>query len=127
MSLVGGYKILDFKRKPVEYGGDDAVEIDGIYEAIEGNYDKALLVSGLSVVYDNGDDTTTQVDYPDFFANFALTNSGYKSTIEIEPVEATETKYSGATEKILIVGKEGTIEFFAVGSNEYGQDDKPTK
>lgn len=42
----GGYKIIDFNGAILS---GEAVEITGIYESIVNNYDKAILVSGVSL------------------------------------------------------------------------------
>lgn len=43
----GGYQILDLKGNNFTVG--EAVTIDGIYEKIEGNYHKALLLENFSL------------------------------------------------------------------------------
>lgn len=46
MSLKGGYKVIDFKAMPLS---GNATTIPGIYEAIEGNFHKRLIASGIVV------------------------------------------------------------------------------
>lgn len=43
----GGYKIIDLKDKPLTTGGAFAT-IAGIYQAVENNYRKPLLLSGIN-------------------------------------------------------------------------------
>lgn len=59
MSLKGGYKIVDFKGKALS---TTAVVIPGIYDAIEGNYSKPLLASGI-VITISGLDTEYADEY----------------------------------------------------------------
>ena len=47
MSLKGGYKIIDFKDINLVTG--TASTIAGVYDAIESNYRKAILISGISI------------------------------------------------------------------------------
>ena len=72
----GGYKIIDLKNVELN---DDAVTIDGIYEAIEGNYKKALLLTGLCIdgVEYAGAFTTASVDD----GNYIMMVYGYTITI----------------------------------------------
>lgn len=44
--LKGGYKIIDLKNLSLS---DESVTIPGIYESIEGNYRKPLLLSGINL------------------------------------------------------------------------------
>ena len=48
MAIKGGYKIIDLQDIDITVGGD-GVTIAGIYTAIENNYRKPLLISGLSL------------------------------------------------------------------------------
>lgn len=56
--IKGGYRIIDFKDTPLVIEGATMM-IEGIYESVEGNYRKPLLLSGLVI---NG------VEKPDVFA-----------------------------------------------------------
>lgn len=47
MSLKGGYQILDFKN--VSLADGTAKTIPGVYDTLEGNYDKAVMLSGLQI------------------------------------------------------------------------------
>lgn len=47
MSLKGGYKIIDFKDINLVTG--TASTIAGVYDAIERNYRKAILISGIVI------------------------------------------------------------------------------
>lgn len=44
--MRGGYKIINFKNVPLETGGATMM-VDGIYEEIEGNHHKAIMISNL--------------------------------------------------------------------------------
>ena len=44
----GGYKIIDFKDKPLVTGGSP-LKIEGIYDTVEDSYLKPLLLSGLNI------------------------------------------------------------------------------
>lgn len=75
MSLRGGYLICDLKGKDV----NTSQTIDGIYEKLEGNLGKPVLVSGIVI---------NDVDYKDCYCamsvdgtDIILSNAGYKFTI----------------------------------------------
>ena len=48
MAIKGGYKIIDLHDTDITVGGD-GVTIAGIYNAIEHNYRKPILISGLHI------------------------------------------------------------------------------
>ena len=77
--LNGGYKIINLRGFAL---GTEATVIDGIYEAIEGNYGKAIMLSGLTI---------GGVEKPDAFVtanvdsgNFVIEVYGQKITITDE-------------------------------------------
>ena len=70
MSLKGGYKISDFKDTNLVTG--KASTIEGVYDAIESNYRKALLISG--IVIDG-------VEKADCFVSFTISSGNYVSEI----------------------------------------------
>lgn len=46
--MRGGYKIINFKNVPLETGGATMM-IEGLYNEIESNFNKPLLISGLNI------------------------------------------------------------------------------
>lgn len=64
MSLKGGYKIIDLKNNDLTSSNT----IDGVYDAIEGNYGKPILLSG--IVIDG-------VEKDDIFVNIEVSGSDY--------------------------------------------------
>ena len=65
MSKNGGYKIIDLRGRPLT---GDAQTIPGIYEEIEGNYYKSLLLSGVNV---------GGVERPDLYTGASLSGANY--------------------------------------------------
>lgn len=61
----GGYKIIDLKDNSLS---NDAVTIEGIYEAIEGSYRKPLLLSGVNI---------GGTEKPDVFVEANVSGSDY--------------------------------------------------
>lgn len=74
--LNGGYKIIDLQG--VALSGE-AVIIDGIYEAIEGNFGKAIMLSGFNVGGIEKDDVFVNVNVDS--GNFVIEVYGQKLTI----------------------------------------------
>lgn len=68
----GGYTIADFKGKPLTANNSTETHIDDLYETIEGNYRKRIVVSGLVI-------GTTE--YPDFEAVPYLASTTFKIPI----------------------------------------------
>lgn len=71
----GGYRIIDLQDKLITLDSETGVEIPGIYEAIEGNYRKALLISGLTTT--DGEVTPTITEFGDFFATARIVESDF--------------------------------------------------
>ena len=67
--IKGGYKIINLKGVSLKSGV--AQNIKGTHKAIESNYGKATLLSGLTV---NG------TDYQDMFVNFTVSGTNYVAT-----------------------------------------------
>lgn len=65
--IKGGYQILDLKGTPFNEGAY-TMTLDGIYEVLEGNYGKPVLLSGLVV---NGK------EYGDCFVDVNLNGTTY--------------------------------------------------
>lgn len=59
MSRRGGYQLIDLKGIDLSSAG--TIKIDGIYAAIEGNYNKRVVVSGLVIGATEFDDITADV------------------------------------------------------------------
>ena len=66
MALTGGYKIIDLHDVNLVVDGSP-VKIPGVYEAIESNYRKATILSGMTL---NG------VERPDRWVNFGTGSDG---------------------------------------------------
>lgn len=47
--MSGGYKIIDFHNVNLVTGTENPVSVSGIYSAIENNYRKALMFSGIVI------------------------------------------------------------------------------
>lgn len=73
MSEKGGYKIINFSGMLKKVGVAESVNIPGIYEAIEDNYGKALLLAGLAVEVSEG----SVVEYNDVFANPIISSTSF--------------------------------------------------
>lgn len=67
---TGGYHIIDLQGIVLTKG--TPATVTGIYESIEGSYQKALLLSGLNV----GD-----IEYPDAFVAPILSETTYTITV----------------------------------------------
>lgn len=77
MSRKGGYQIVDFKN--VSLTADDETTVAGVYEAIEGNYNKRLVVSGIVIGSTEYDDVT--VDAAVVGTDFVFRAYGYKFVV----------------------------------------------
>lgn len=65
----GGYKIIDFRDVNITTG--TGATVSGIYESIEKNHRKAILISGITI--DN-------VEKPDCFVDCEVSGSNYTFT-----------------------------------------------
>lgn len=89
MSMTGGYKIIDFKGINLESG--TAVSIPGIWDAIESNYHKPTLISGLVV---------DGVERNSVFAEFTISSSEYVAAVtggSIAVTDADNVTYTAAS------------------------------
>lgn len=77
MSRKGGYQIVDFKNVSLTAG--DETTVAGVYEAIEGNYNKRLVVSGIVIGSTEYDDVT--VDVVVVGTDFVFRAYGYKFVV----------------------------------------------
>lgn len=77
MSRKGGYKIVDFENVSLIAGNKKTVA--GVYEAIEGNYNKRLVVSGIVIGLTKYDDVT--VDAVVVGTDFVFRAYGYKFVV----------------------------------------------
>lgn len=69
----GGYKIVDLKDNNFTIGGS-AITIPGIYNEIESNHRKAVLLSGIVI---------SGVEKPDRFVTFGVESGDYVAVIAI--------------------------------------------
>lgn len=90
--MRGGYQIIDFQNVPIVTGTE--ATIPGIYKAIQANYRKATLFSGM--VLDSA-------EVPDFFCKLTLGATGYTGTIDVSYTDDT----SAVATKILIDSDDG--------------------
>ncbi len=75
--LKGGYQIVDLKSVPLTYIEDtpsNSFIVEGVYEQIEGNYGKPLLLSGFVL---NG------TSYPDQWIKTTMVGSDYNITVAV--------------------------------------------
>ena len=68
---LGGYKILDLKGNDFTIGGS-AIKVDGIYEAAEHSYGKALQIANYSL---GGVEKNAR------YCNFGINNQNYVSEV----------------------------------------------
>lgn len=80
MSRKGGYKIIDFKNIEIK---ETATEFPEIYEEIEGNYGKLLILSGIHI---------DGVDYPDVAPVIDLVGDEYHACIGHSVAVSGDTK-----------------------------------
>ena len=78
--MRGGYQIINFKGTPLETEGA-VMMIDGIYDAIEGNYGKPIMCSG--VVIDGK-------EINEFYSNPTLSGTDFKITINDKTITITD-------------------------------------
>lgn len=92
----GGYQILDFNGANFTVG--NAVKVDGIWEKVEGNYHKVLLVENLS--FRNVEQTAFWVTATSGDNNYTLLGyEGYTITVTNED-EITFTESNPASFKV---------------------------
>lgn len=76
--MKGGYQIIDFRG--VDFTVGTATKVDGVYERIEGNYNKALLIENFSI--GGVEQNATWVVETTNSANYVLIGlSGYNITV----------------------------------------------
>lgn len=81
MSLKGGYKIIDLKGIDVT---QSTMMIEGIYESIESNYGKPLLISGIVIEGVEKDDVFVQATLNGTAYEFEV----YSYTIQVQDTDA---------------------------------------
>lgn len=106
---IGGYQILDFKKSALST--EAGVTIEGLYEILEGNIGKRVVVSGLVIGDTEYNDATVEVTVSG--TDFVFTVYGYDIAIDDddEVTVATHTiEVPLATETVAgIVKKAGYI------------------
>lgn len=90
----GGYMILDFKDNVLTAG--TAKVIDGVYEALEGNYRKRVVLSGLVIGDTEYNDIEIAVTISS--SNFVFSCYGYNFTIDDDD-KVTATAITNAKSK----------------------------
>lgn len=85
MSLKGGYKIIDLKGIDVT---QSAMMVEGVYESIESNYGKPLLISGIVIDGVEKDDVFVQATLNGSAYEFEL----YGYTIQVQDTDAVGVK-----------------------------------
>ena len=85
MSLKGGYKIIDLKGVDVT---KSTLMIKGIYESIESNYGKPLLISGIVIDGVEKDDVFVQATLNGTTYEFEV----YGYTIQVQDTDAVGVK-----------------------------------
>lgn len=73
MSKKGGYKVVDMSTATQDEDIEDLFYVKGLYEAIESNYDKALLFSGLKYEDEDGNIQT----YKDFYSEVKIDGGNF--------------------------------------------------
>lgn len=109
MSLKGGYKIIDLKGFDVTSA---AMMIEGIYESIESNYGKPLLISGIVIDGIEKDDVFVQATLNGTTYVFNL----YGYTIQVQDTDVVCAKETTTidtyTDNVLYQIKEGDTYVF---------------
>lgn len=90
MSLKGGYKIIDLKGVDVT---KNTMMIEGIYESIESNYGKPLLISGIII---------DGVEKDDVFVQATLNGTAYEFELYGYTIQVQDTDVVGIKEIISI-------------------------
>lgn len=70
MNIKGGYKLIDFKD--VNIVADTPTTITGVYNAIENNYRKPLLITGLTIDGVEKEDTFINFEHSENLFNGLL-------------------------------------------------------
>lgn len=76
--IKGGYKIVDLKDTDFTVGTEAAIV--GIHDAIESNYRKPILLSGITIA---------SAKYNDTFVNFVLSGTSYVGVLNTVWTNAT--------------------------------------
>lgn len=86
----GGYTIIDLKDTALTTGGD-AVTIKGIYERIEGNYRKRIVLSGLNL--DDSELADKEINFNVVSTNFVGIIKIDVSSTTVETVTTTKAEF----------------------------------
>lgn len=63
--MLSGYLQINLNNNNLASSGS-SIKVEGIYDALEGNYGKAILLGGLTI---------GEVDYPSIWANCSVVNT----------------------------------------------------
>ena len=93
--MRGGYKIVDLEFKNISNNGR-ATTVDGIYDAIEGNYYKPTLLHGL--VVDN-------VERADRYVEFGISTDNFVAEITLDGGKTLSTLTVTKTNEVTLANK----------------------
>ena len=68
--MIGGYQILNFNNVSLTSGS--GVKIEGVYDTLEGNYRKPILISGLVI---------EGIEQVSTFSQFVVADGSYKTEL----------------------------------------------
>lgn len=123
--LVGGYKIIDLGGTPVTINANDGgTVVTGIYEAIEGNYHKATMLSGLVTKETVSENTVVTREYNDIFVNFGVESGDFTAVLDTVIIPETDTKYAGAEIIKIVIDDDDTV---TVEKTTVGATDIPSE
>jgi len=104
--LKGGYKIIDLKGKSIDTDAEDpSITVAGIYDAIEGNYGKALMLSGLVL------DTT---EYADFMTQAIVSSDDFVIRFDVAIVAPIVGTAGSVAYKQLTIDDDDKVTYAAV-------------
>lgn len=90
MAIKGGYKIIDLKGVDVT---QNTMMIEGIYESIESNYGKPLLISGIVI---------NEVEKDDVFVQATLNGTAYEFDVYGYTIQVQDTDAVGVKQYVVL-------------------------
>lgn len=107
MSTKGGYKIIDLLAKEIDTDGTAKINVPNVYEAIEGNLYKPLLISGLNL------DGTVRTD---FFSEAEVSSDDFVIKFDITVVAPSTTATGSVGYKKLTIDDDDDITYSVVSA-----------